>query len=105
MASQWFLEFGKLLVWDATCIVIIARSYIVSTFSEAGAVAALAEEEKRGKYIGLDRNNSFIPGAVETIGLFWPQRCFFNMKFGQHRHEFSREEISHHYLLQRMLQF
>ena len=38
---------GKLLVWDATCPDTFAPSYISSATSEAGAVAALAEERKK----------------------------------------------------------
>ena len=38
---------GKLLVWDATYLDTFVPSYISSATSEAGAVAALAEERKK----------------------------------------------------------
>jgi len=37
---------GKLLVWDATCPDMFAPSYLSSMASEAGAIAASAEERK-----------------------------------------------------------
>ena len=39
---------GQLLVWDATCPDTFAPSYVSNATREAGAVAALAEERKRG---------------------------------------------------------
>ena len=44
-------ERGKLLVWDATCTDTFAPSYTSNAASEAGAVAALAEERKKAKYV------------------------------------------------------
>ena len=63
-------ERGKLLVWDATCTDTFAPSYTSNAASEAGAVAALAEERKKAKYQHLDASHTFIPVTVETTGVF-----------------------------------
>ena len=63
---------GKLLVWDVTCPDTFAPSYISSATSEAGAVAALAEERKKDIYAHLDPSHSFTPVAVETSGVVGP---------------------------------
>ena len=38
-------------MWDVTCTDTFVPSFLASAASEAGAVAALAEERKKAKYI------------------------------------------------------
>ena len=95
-------KFGKLLVWDATCIDTFAPSYAVSAATEAGAVAALAEERKILKYEHLNRNHSFVPVAVETSGVFGPKSMTFLRELGKRLLQVTGEESSLHYLLQRL---
>ena len=64
---------GKLLVWDATCPDTFAPSYLPSAASEAGAVAASAEERKKTKYASLNPAHTFTPVAIETSGVFVPE--------------------------------
>ena len=67
---QW--ERGKLLVWDVTYTDTFTPSFLASAASEAGAVAALAEERKKAKYQHLDSFHMFVPFAVETTSVFGP---------------------------------
>ena len=55
---------GKLLVWDTTCPDTFAPSFSVLASSEAGLVAAQAEEKKRSKYLHLASDHSFTPVAI-----------------------------------------
>ena len=59
-------------MWDVTCTDTFAPSFLASAASEAGAVAALAEERKKAKYQHLDTLHMFVPFAVETTGVFGP---------------------------------
>ena len=56
-----------MLVWDTTCSDTLAPSHSTLVVREAGAVAADAEYKKTLKYMHLD---SFVPVAVETLGVF-----------------------------------
>ena len=93
---------GKLLVWDATCPDTFAPSYISSATSEAGAVAALAEERKKNIYAHLDPSHSFTPVAVETSGVVGPQSLAFLKDLGRRMRQVTGEERSLSYLLQRV---
>jgi hypothetical protein len=44
---------GKCLLWDATCSDTLAKSYISSTSSSAGAAALRGEKRKHKKYEGV----------------------------------------------------
>ena len=93
---------GKLLVWDATCPDTFAPSYISSATSEAGAVAALAEERKKNIYAHLDPSHSFTPVAIETSGVVGPQSLAFLKDLGRRMRQVTGEERSLSYLLQRV---
>jgi hypothetical protein len=61
---------GKCLVWDATCVDTLCKSYIPSTSRIAGAAAAKAEKKKKDLYSNLPNQYIFCPFAVETLGTF-----------------------------------
>ena len=65
-------EYGKLLVWDATCTDTYTPSYTSSASCEAGGVGAMAMTRKRTKHCNLDPSHYFHPVAVETSGAFSP---------------------------------
>ena len=92
-------ERGKLLVWDATCVDTLAPSYASSSTSEAGAVAALAEERKINKYAAMDPSHTL---AVETLGAFGPNTATFLKDLGRRIRQTSGEEKSFPYLVQRL---
>ena len=48
--------------------------YLLSAASEAGAVAASAEERKKTKYASLNPAHTFTPVAIETSGVFGVRR-------------------------------
>ena len=48
---------GRTLVWDATCTDTFAASHLAWATRVAGAVAALAEERKKAKYLDLARTH------------------------------------------------
>ena len=66
---------GKLLVWDATCPDTFAPSYFSNATSEAGLVAASAEERKEAKYSNLGALHCFTPVAIETSGVLALSLC------------------------------
>ena len=90
---------GKLLVWDATCPDTFAPSYIAHATSEAGAVAAQAEQKKCEKYCHLD---TFVPVAIETSGAIGPTTRVFLRELGQRLGQVTGEARSYNYLLQRL---
>ena len=57
---------GKSLIWDATCPDIFAPSYSTFASTEAGLVAAKAEENKKAKYHYLAVIYTFTPVAIQT---------------------------------------
>jgi len=93
---------GKLLVWDATCPDTFAPSYISSAASEAGLVAASAEERKEAKYIGLGSLHSFTPVAIETSGVFGPKSLLFVRELGRRLTRVTGDVRSPEHLLQRL---
>ena len=59
---------GRCLVWDVTCPDTLAPSHINHAVMGPGAVASIAELNKRTKYEDISRTFHFIPVAVETLG-------------------------------------
>ena len=57
---------GKFIVWDAISPDTFALSHLANITSHAGAVTAVAEEQKEAKYISL------VPVAIESTGIFGP---------------------------------
>ena len=53
---------------DATCTDTFAASHLTLAAREARAVAALAEERKRVKYLDLAQTHHFVAVVVETTG-------------------------------------
>ena len=90
------------LVQDATCLTCFAPSYLSSTSSEAGAIAALAEERKKMKYAKLNPALTFTPMSIETSGFFGPKSLSFLKDLGGHLDRVTREEKSTTYLIQRL---
>lgn len=95
-------EYGKLLVWDATCADTFAPSYLASATSEAGAVAAMAEERKKVKYANMDPSHCFQPVAVETSGAFGPETLAFVKELGRRVSQVTGEGRSFPFLVQRL---
>ena len=60
---------GRVLVWDVTCADTLAPSHRQLASTEAGAVAASAEQYKKSKYAHLEAAHRFVPIAVETLGV------------------------------------
>jgi hypothetical protein len=58
---------GKCLVWNATCVDTICKSYVSASCHTAGAAAAKAEKKKRDLYSQLPNQYLFCPFAVETL--------------------------------------
>ena len=93
---------GKLLIWDVTCQDTFAPSYSASATSEAGAVAALAEERKIAEYADLSQMHHFSPVAVETTGVFGPQTKTFIKDLGHRITQATGEEAATTYLIQKL---
>ncbi|KAF2880129.1 hypothetical protein ILUMI_26040 [Ignelater luminosus] len=59
---------GKPIVWDFTCINILAPCYTQQLISKPGSIAELAENKKRAKYVDIEEQGYlFVPIAVETM--------------------------------------
>ena len=83
---------GKLLVWDATSPDTFAPSYVSRATSEAGAVAAQAEDRKRTKYTCLEPTYTFTPIAIETSGVFGPLTLQFLKDLGNRLRQATGDE-------------
>ena len=69
---------GTLEVWQVAgvgCPDTFAPSYSSNATSEAGIVAASAEERKEAKYSNIGALHCFTPVAIETSGVFGPKSC------------------------------
>jgi hypothetical protein len=73
---------GRSLVWDATCVDTMCKTYVPITARTAGAVPAKAEKEKRDLYALLPHQYQFLPFAVETIGPFGDDALKFVRQLG-----------------------
>ncbi len=93
---------GKLLVRDATCPDTFAKSYTLSATSEAGLVAAGAEERKEAKYTSLGSLHCFTPLAIETTGVLGPKSMTFVKELGGRVARVTGDQKSSYYLLQRL---
>ncbi|KAJ4448770.1 hypothetical protein ANN_00161 [Periplaneta americana] len=58
----------KSLIWDSTCVDILAPSHVPNTSRRAASAAELAVKKKVNKYAHLLDNYIFVPFAVETFG-------------------------------------
>jgi hypothetical protein len=61
---------GRSLVWDATCVDTLCKTYVPITARTAGAAAAKAGKKKKDLYELPPHQYQFLPFAVETIGPF-----------------------------------
>ena len=95
-------KFGKLMVWDVICPDSFAPSYLASATSASGAVAALAEDWKKVKYSYWDSSHTFIPLAIETLGVFGPSASSFFKELGRRLLQVTGETNSFLYLCQRI---
>ena len=93
---------GKILVWDATCPDTLAPSHSSLAVREAGAVAADAEYKKCQKYIHLASSHSFVPVAVETLGVFGKEACQFFKEVAHRLRLATDDPLAHQYLIQRI---
>ena len=93
---------GWLLVWDATCPDTFAASYRILATSEAGRVAAVAEDRKAQKYAHLTPSYLFTPVAIESAGAICPQSWAFLKELGRRLWQETGEAKSASYLLERL---
>ena len=59
----------KLLIWDVTVVSTLAQSYVAAAARGRGEVAELAAGRKCEKYAELSTAYTFLPIAVEALGL------------------------------------
>ena len=93
---------GKLLIWDATSPDTFAPSYSSLASTEAGLVAARAEELKGTKYAPLVPHHIFTPVAIETGGVVGPQSLPFLQELGRRLRQVTGDSKSFVHLLQRL---
>ena len=89
---------GRLLVWDATCPDTFAASYSSLATSEAGRVAALAEDRKAQMYAHLTPSYLL---AIESVGAIGPQSWGFLKELGRILRQDTGEAKSASNLLER----
>ena len=73
-----------LLVWDATCLDMLAPSHIALASREPGLVAEQAEQQRKAKYADLLTTHHFVPIGIETTGMFDPKALSFFKELGYH---------------------
>ena len=75
-------EAGKSLIWDATCSDTFAPSALLTSASDPGSAARVAEERKVAKYSSLSTRYIFQPVAIETSGVLGPRTLSFLKRIG-----------------------
>ena len=60
---------GCSVTWDVTVVNTLADSYISTSSQQTAGVAELAATRKEAKYADLAQRYTFIPIAVETLGV------------------------------------
>ena len=94
---------GKCLLWDATCVDTLARSYISATSRLAGSAALKAEVKKSKKYFkAVSSLYIFCPFAVETFGTFGEEALNLVKELGSRLQVSSGETRSTAFLTQRI---
>ena len=74
---------GRCLAWDATVSDSLAESHLNRTVHVAGAAAEFAADAKISKYADLPRAVTFVPVAVETLGLICSDGTEFITELGR----------------------
>ena len=93
---------GKCLLWDATCVDTLARSYLHSTSRVVGSAASGAESRKFKRYEQVASLYTFCPFAVETLGPFGEEALKLVKELGRRIQESSGEIRSTSFLIQRI---
>lgn len=93
---------GKELLWDVTVRDTLAPSYVRSSASEGGAVAAQAEAQKISKYQHLTDRYIFLPVAFETLGGWGKIALRLVKQIGTKIASVSGDNRSTQYLIQRI---
>lgn len=92
---------GKCLVWDATCVDTLAKSYIETTKVTAGRAAETQALKKRRKYNTIiEKNYEFVAFAVETMGPWSQEAMNFANKLGDRLISETDEPRSKQFLMQ-----
>ena len=92
LAMRWQED----LYIDKVCPLICLRAT-----SEAGAVAALAEDRKKTKYTCMEPSYNFTLIAIETSGVFGLLTLQFLKDLGNRLRQATGDESSYTYLIQR----
>ena len=93
---------GKILVWDATCVDILAPSHQALAAREPLAIAVDDESKKYSKYAHLESTHHFVPVAVETLGAIGPEASSLLKEIARRISLACGEERAHVFLLQRV---
>ena len=93
---------GRSFVWNVTCPDTFATSYEIQATSDAGAVAALAEQKKKTKYETIAQMYLFCPIAIETSGVFGPDAYAILCDLARRIKDTSSEPNSKAYLFQKI---
>ena len=93
---------GKSLIWDATCVDTLAKSYLNFSATTAGTAADRAEALKIRKYALLCDRYVFMPLGFETIGAWGSHAVKFIHDLGRKIKIRTLEPRSTSYLFQRI---
>ncbi len=78
-------------------------SHLAQATREAGAVAALAEERKKAKYLDLVRTHLFVAVVIETAGAMGSNNALdFFADIGSRVRAVTNEAQSHAFILQQV---
>ena len=93
---------GRCLLWDATCVHRLARSWVAMSASSGTPAADASEQKKRDKYLDLCNEYEFHPIAFETLGGVGSSTRSFLCSLGRRIAITTGEEKASRYLLQRL---
>ena len=93
---------GRTFIWDATCTDTFAASHLNRAAREAGAIAALAEQRKKAKYLDLAQTHHFVAVVVETAGALGSDALDFFADIGSRVRAVTNEAQSRAFILQQV---
>ena len=93
---------GCTIVWDATFTDTFAASHLDRAAREAGAIATLAEQRKKARYLDFAQMHHFVAVTVETAGAMDSDALDFFADIGSQVRVVANEAQSRVFILQQV---
>ena len=90
------------MAWDVTVPDTLAPSHVHASAGRAGVAAEQAESKKVAKYVTIAATHTFIPLALETLGVWGEQARGFISELGRRISEVTKDTRETEFLRQRI---